>query len=77
MNLWGLQIDKKHDKNIFEIDEDCLSCSLSKYKPMIEKAFKLACITYKPGKIPFYSKMFERSSLITLKRAHVEKVLSS
>lgn len=27
-----------------KLDEDCLSCSLEKYRPLIKQAFKMACV---------------------------------
>lgn len=52
-----------------EIDGECLSCSLEKYRPMIKEAFKMACVQYKPSGIPFRGDNFKRSSLIEIKEA--------
>ena len=30
--------------NGLKLDEDCLACSLEKYRPTIKEAFKMACI---------------------------------
>jgi hypothetical protein len=54
-SLWGIDpvVDKDGKAKIesvlteqlaVQIDKDCLSCSLDKYRPMIKKAFKMACI---------------------------------
>jgi hypothetical protein len=32
------------DENPVLLDDDCLSCALDKYRPMIKEAFKMACV---------------------------------
>jgi hypothetical protein len=49
------------------IDDECLSCSLDKYRPMIKEAFKMACVQYKPSGIPFRGNNFQRARLIEIK----------
>jgi len=56
MSLWSLQPAKPSDPppepirepyqrgHAIQLDEDCLSCSLDKYRPTIKQAFKMACI---------------------------------
>ena len=58
---------------ILKLDEDCLSCTLEKYRPMIKEAFKMACIQYKPTPIPFRGSNYFRRELIDLK----DQVLSA
>lgn len=59
-----------------ELDEDCLSCCLEKYRPMIKAAFKMACIAYKPSGVPFNGVHYERQTLINLKRQMIEDLVN-
>jgi len=59
-----------------QLDEECLSCSLEKYRPMLKAAFKTACITYKPSGVPFNGVQYERTSLINLKRQLIEDLVN-
>lgn len=51
MSLWGMESEEQalepvDKEKTFQLDKDCLSCSLEKYRPMISSAFKMACIQY-------------------------------
>ena len=50
------------------LDEDCLGCSLEKYRPFIKDAFKLACVQYKPSLVRLNDKEYGRVPLINAKR---------
>ena len=83
MSLWGMIPETKKDgtvmlesvkeeKGSFQIDQDCLSCSLEKYRPMLKQAFKMACVQYQPRPVCFRDKKYQRKSLISLKKQIVE-----
>lgn len=38
--------DKQFKVNGIKIDEDCMSCCLEKYRPLIREGFRMACINY-------------------------------
>jgi hypothetical protein len=46
------------------LDEDCLSCSIGKYRPFIKEAFKMACIDYKPSLVPFKGRQYKRTQFL-------------
>lgn len=56
-----------------QVDEDCLSCSLDKYRPMIKEAFKMACLQYKPTAVPFKGYSYGRKNLLELKHKILQK----
>lgn len=63
---------KRKKLSLFEqphlkIDEECLSCSLDKYRPTIKEAFKMACVEYKPSGVPFRGNNYLRKSMIEIK----------
>ena len=83
MSLWGMQPEQKNDgtimmeqvkeeKTMLQLDNDCLSCSLEKYRPTIKQAFKMACVQYQPKPVCFKDKKYQRKSLINLKKQLVE-----
>ena len=55
------------DQPYKKIDEECLSCSLDKYRPTIKEAFKMACVEYKPSGVPFRGNNYLRKSMIEIK----------
>ena len=55
------------DQQYLKIDEDCLACSLDKYRPTIKEAFKMACVEYKPSGVPFRGNNYLRKSMIEIK----------
>jgi hypothetical protein len=47
---------------IISFDKNCINCyEKNKQIPNLFKAFKIACLSYKPSKVLFDSKNFERS----------------
>ena len=56
-----------------KVDEDCLSCSLDRYRPMIKEAFKMACLQYKPTAVPFKGYQYARKNLLELKHKILQK----
>ena len=38
--------DKQSKVTSIKIDEDCMSCCLEKYRPLIREGFRMACINY-------------------------------
>ena len=71
-SLWGMSMKqgKERSSHIHEslkIDEECYSCAIEKYRPMIKEAFKLSCVQYKPSEIPFRGFKFIRKQLIEVK----------
>lgn len=57
----------KRDGASLVIDEDCLSCTLGKYRPMVKEAFKMACIQYRPSAVPFRGSNYPRRQMVDLK----------
>lgn len=51
-------------KSIVDFDKKCLSCSDQPSK--VISAFKMACLTYKPGNIVFNHEELSRSALINI-----------
>ena len=58
---------QKRDGVSLAIDEDCLSCTLGKYKPMVKEAFKMACVQYRPSVVPFRGSNYPRRQMVDLK----------
>lgn len=58
----------KSSYSLWGLEEDCLSCSVDKYKPFIQASFKIACLSYKPSGIPFRGTSYIRKSMIEIKQ---------
>ena len=52
---------------LLQFDTNCLTCAHGKGSsqiPSLFKAFKIACLSYKPSPVLFDNKMYERNQLV-------------
>lgn len=47
-----------------QIDEECQACSVARSRPIVKEAFKMACLNYKPSRVPFQGTMYRRKDLL-------------
>lgn len=71
--IGGIKNDSSKQPS-FTIDEDCMSCSLDKYRPAIKEAFKMACLSYKPSSIPFHGRSYQRKEVLEFKEMLLNQV---
>ena len=59
-------------RNIIDYNERCMSCSDQPVK--VISAFKMACLSYKPGQVSYLGHKFSRDKLIHIKEGVMEQI---
>ena len=63
---------EKDDQAVVQIDKKCISCSDAPGK--LIQLFKLACLAYFPGKVPFKGEKCDRKDLINQLHHHTSEL---
>ncbi len=56
-----------------QLDPNCLNCD-SKSAVVVQKAFKMACLTYNPSQIRIDDQMFSREEILEISTGILEKL---
>jgi hypothetical protein len=64
--LYALKSSKNHETAqipTLQLDQNCVSCE-NKNAPLIQQAFKMACLTYNPSQIRIDDQLFSREEIL-------------
>ena len=67
---------KEKSKAIIGLENNCFTCSKTENNREIIKAFKMACLTYTPGRVEFEKLTYSREELIAAKQLLMNYCLS-
>jgi hypothetical protein len=56
-----------------QLDQNCVSCE-NKNAPLIQQAFKMACLTYNPSQIRIDDQLFSREEILEISTGILEKL---
>jgi hypothetical protein len=74
--LYALKSSKNNDVSqttTLQLDPNCLSCE-NKNAPLIQQAFKMACLTYNPSQIRIDDQLFSREEILEISTGILEKL---
>ena len=60
-----------------QLDEECQTCSFTKSRPIVKEAFKMACLNYKPSRVPFRGGEYDRKSLLEFRETILSQTWQS
>jgi len=66
---------KDKNKAVVGLENNCYTCSKAENNREIIKAFKMACLTYRPGKVEFNKLVYSRKELLDAKQLLMEYCL--
>ncbi len=59
---------KDKSKAVIGLENNCFTCSKTENNREVIKAFKMACLTYTPGRVEFEKLTYSREELIAAKQ---------
>jgi len=73
--LYGLRAEKAENVTppTIQLDPSCLNCD-SRTAGTVQKAFKIACLTYNPSQIKIDDQMFSREEILEISTSILEKL---
>ena len=60
-----------------KIDEDCMSCCLEKYRPLIREGFRMACINYNSQPVAICGQEYSKQEALRISNFWIDSVYSN